>query len=1083
MNTLLELNGYGSTGVQYIDNRPAGIIYDRSNPNNQSLNIYQHDTHYVPVGIQVLEIIDPNTTGASYTIDIHNSSGATLTWTNPNGLTTTNPGTGIYKILFNSAADWQTIRSPLITLDITYNGTFTYTATITDIQGQTKSWTVTVVVNPVITMTDPTANYFSAGGTGLVTGNPVIVDSLSTNWQAVITPSSTSLITTLSSGGAGGTVTFNNTSKVLTIIGTKAQVNQHLGNIGYVVPSTSKTDFTLTYTITSTSNSNIGDTKVQNWYSLEYLGQTRTPNINYHVGTTFNITGGPLITDYSSDGSGTYYMLISTDSQYNVLNMTSTGHQQYDQIDKLYNLSPSYSYPWIGSAAFSGDGTWLATTSGFYGDSGATQSIDLYIVDPDLGTIYSSSITTVHGTLYLNDNGTKLYNIIQGESSTITGSTTGTDAGNVIKITGSGLEVGMAIYFNATFAGIVSGTIYYINGIGSGDITISEIPGGSTKIITAATSGNHLWSAKKPSGVYQYSRSGTTWTLSNTYTLAYQNVSFDCSADGTIFAASQPYPTLNADVNPPAAGYVIIHSPTSAQNTTITYGKPAQSFGKKVKLSDDGSRLASSMYGDVIVNKFTTMTNNVITSTGSDGFGASNAYVGTAPKFGSTSLKFNNLPNNNGATVTCFLTIPNDYYVQANGENYHTNGGIFTYSFTGDFTVEAWISTRGISSYGSGTGNLLQTIFNFDIGSLYIDITNHYIFDIGSASIVANDITSTSDWTHIALNRDSGTIKLYINGTQHGNSINSTSTFTFQQFGAGKTYDSGTISNSNYWGSGGGFVGYMDEIRISNGISRYPNNFTAPSNTFGMDQWTIFLSHCEEQANATDHTTLNYQGFGVGGTTVIHHFDGTTWNYQTTLSGGLDYLNFNTSGNKLYCTTITNDTQITNVYAWNGTNWNYSSSLPFAIQKINGSETWAIDNLANVYHNYSSAGWLPNNQLIQTQSTDVNNVTTTIGEVWNMSRNGNYVICIATTEAITGHTYTGAAYVFQLQSHVGSIYDPSTTTLTLSGSRQDINDDIDTITMTVSDYSESTITLTYTMQTPAGRFHTESRTQTLSYIP
>jgi hypothetical protein len=67
-----------------------------------------------------------------------------------------------------------------------------------------------------------------------INGHPLITDNAysgSGNYTLEIYPSATIDIVTLASQGVGGTSSFNNTTKVLTIVGTRAQVNSHLPNI------------------------------------------------------------------------------------------------------------------------------------------------------------------------------------------------------------------------------------------------------------------------------------------------------------------------------------------------------------------------------------------------------------------------------------------------------------------------------------------------------------------------------------------------------------------------------------------------------------------------------------------------------------------------------------------------------------------------------------------------------------------------------------------------------------------------------------------------------------------------------------
>ena len=81
---------------------------------------------------------------------------------------------------------------------------------------------------------------------------------------------------------------------------------------------------------------------------------------------------------------------------------------------------------------------------------------------------------------------------------------------------------------------------------------------------------------------------------------------------------------------------------------------------------------------------------------------------------------------------------------------------------------------------------------------------------------------SNDTWYHIAVTRTSGSLRVFIDGTQIGSTQSATQDIT------------GTGGNSYlYIGSsptpGDFFVGSLDEIRFSNGVSRWSANFTPPT--------------------------------------------------------------------------------------------------------------------------------------------------------------------------------------------------------------------------------------------------------------
>ena len=136
------------------------------------------------------------------------------------------------------------------------------------------------------------------------------------------------------------------------------------------------------------------------------------------------------------------------------------------------------------------------------------------------------------------------------------------------------------------------------------------------------------------------------------------------------------------------------------------------------------------------------------------------------------------------------------------------------------FTIEGWIylnavgSARGIVGKGTGTtGWLLST-----------NSSNQVVFTDTTTAITSTGTLSVSTWYHIAVVRSgTGTNQtlIYINGTNDGTGTSATN---FNQ------------TNSMYVGAdrtgGSAFNGYIEDLRITNGVARYTANFTAPTAAF-----------------------------------------------------------------------------------------------------------------------------------------------------------------------------------------------------------------------------------------------------------
>ena len=139
-------------------------------------------------------------------------------------------------------------------------------------------------------------------------------------------------------------------------------------------------------------------------------------------------------------------------------------------------------------------------------------------------------------------------------------------------------------------------------------------------------------------------------------------------------------------------------------------------------------------------------------------------------------------------------------------------------AFAGDFTIEFWMYPTSLSGSYVGpmgchdsTGWLFQ--FASGGGRFYIN---------GSNEITTTATTSTNQWYHVAVTRNSGTVKLFIDGVEQGS-------LSFSS--AMPTNNDLIIGGSN--ASGQYFPGYLDDIRILNGYAKYTSKFTPPTSAVG----------------------------------------------------------------------------------------------------------------------------------------------------------------------------------------------------------------------------------------------------------
>lgn len=139
---------------------------------------------------------------------------------------------------------------------------------------------------------------------------------------------------------------------------------------------------------------------------------------------------------------------------------------------------------------------------------------------------------------------------------------------------------------------------------------------------------------------------------------------------------------------------------------------------------------------------------------------------------------------------------------------------------SGNFTVECWFYASATMNYGTmwttddGTNSAsgIRLVTGPNNNSLTVGIG-------GSAVLTASSTYTNSTWNHAALVRNSGTITLYLNGTNVG-TLSNTTNFSLQTFFVGR-YGAGF-----YWN------GYIDELRVTPGIARYTADFFPPPGPF-----------------------------------------------------------------------------------------------------------------------------------------------------------------------------------------------------------------------------------------------------------
>ena len=988
MNSLSDLNTYGQTQLTFTDLRPAKVVFDRASPLAQAVNITQYATHSVPVAINIVEIVN---TSASLRIDVSSQSGATVTWSDiPTGCTVTNPSTGVYVITgITTPAIWDRVESPTITPSIGFVGTFTYGVRIVTTTNGNKDYNVVVNVSDRVYLSTPSDVYFNASSTGTLTGGCTVIDTYSTNWTVTVAPSFTDAITTLTTAGSGGTSTFNSTTKVLTIKGTRTQVNSHLNAITYTIPSTNKTNWSLVFNaINDTQND--GDSRTQAWYTLEYISAVRGSD-TYVLNTQASLTRSPTITDASFDGSGTYTMTATPVNTSQVSVMSSTGRLSWVSAQTINNPSPAANNEQFGAdQAFSIDGQYLAISRPFsnsgigrvmvYKLTSGTWTLQATLTPT--GFVNSSSLWFGSGGLCFNSDGTTLAISCPQE-----------------KKTGHNFSTGAVWVFTR------SGTTWTQQArLQPSNVTNTyqqEYYG-----CDMSDSGNNFITSSTVLGTMIFVRSGTTW-LEET-SIAY------------------PLRSISSDANTIAGGervYVRTGSDSWALQQTITpsdgIGFPSTWQGSQ--MAKTGSTLflqRSNYYGDV--SSFTRTPKSVVA--------AGNASVNTSiKKFGAGSIAFDGngdtLTVDMGSTYTALGTSTIEFWV------YRTANG-----------VEQWITNFGTVTTVPGNSRPCPRGPNIYIGS------DNFVYmqrQEGAAGVTGNNsaqgadfadkatkisaaaLTTLNTWQFWTFNISFGTtstVVFKIDGTTNA-------TTTVRNTYNGDTAPSLVIGNGQLPGTSTNnyFNGYIDDFHIVKGTT--PTRTSAPT------------AALVELYTPTSSTALF----------------GTTISFYTQL---LLSANINVNDTVTQVPYIASST--TWVYTRSGSTWTYSTTLPH-VGYASRDGTVLIN--ANTVSFKQGSTWI---------------TATNESGAYIPSYDGAFALKPDTTTTVSGYTSAGSITVYNKTTGYGTSWNATTKTLTLTGSRANVNIDLDTVKMAPTTGTTASILLTWTVTTP--RSNTDSRQQTITRV-
>jgi hypothetical protein len=180
--------------------------------------------------------------------------------------------------------------------------------------------------------------------------------------------------------------------------------------------------------------------------------------------------------------------------------------------------------------------------------------------------------------------------------------------------------------------------------------------------------------------------------------------------------------------------------------------------------------------------------------------------------FNSTSVQFGTQINKFGGYSSYYA---DSGYSVANSDS--------SLGFSGDFTIEGWFY---FNKNNVGYQGLLSTYRDRDISgwllllesnnTLRFYATNASIYWYWPLNITSNYIPEINKWTYIVVQRLGNSVKMFVDGIEVGSTTNNLDITSGSKIEVG-----------NYLYFSGGrrpLQGYIDEIRVTKGLARYPQN-------------------------------------------------------------------------------------------------------------------------------------------------------------------------------------------------------------------------------------------------------------------
>ena len=217
---------------------------------------------------------------------------------------------------------------------------------------------------------------------------------------------------------------------------------------------------------------------------------------------------------------------------------------------------------------------------------------------------------------------------------------------------------------------------------------------------------------------------------------------------------------------------------------------------------------------------------------------------------------------------------PNAGYVDFDGSgDYLVPPNSSDFDLSGDWTVEAWVyitGGNGVLFSSQTTENIQFLRFNSSDGAIAF-----YGRDYGTGTSYFTNTGSftNNEWFHVACSCSSGTMKLYVDGTQVDTASFGLTSTRLSVIGAFYYQGSHYTADPMY------FNGYISNLRMVKGTALYTSNFTPPKGPLENISNTTLLT-CQG-SSITDASDSSHSISVTGNAAAVYnsqshfHFDGS----------------------------------------------------------------------------------------------------------------------------------------------------------------------------------------------------------------